>query len=281
MTSSLADARPPIRGPRLYLLFLTGALALAGCLQLLAGPALYRLGVVDLQLAMWGLASSARWTLLGGCALSVVALIVNLLSPPRRGGVIAGALGLICLIGVLRLQAFELERSSLPPLHDVQTDWSHPVPFTVRALEVREASGAVAVRDDAVFPEDEGSWAGRSFAEVQGQVYDLKPLRVGVGPGEAAVTVADAAKRLGWLVMLNDPPNGQVEAVVYSRWYALAYDVAVRVTPEGSGSRIDVRSVSRQTGPDMGANASLVKALIDEVSFALRGRGDPEGPPPA
>jgi uncharacterized protein (DUF1499 family) len=79
--------------------------------------------------------------------------------------------------------------------------------------------------------------------------------------------------------MLNDPPGGQVEAVHYSRWYGLPSDIAVRISPDETGSRIDVRAASRQAGSDMGANASLIKSLIDEVSFALRGRGEPESSP--
>lgn len=279
MTAPGSGAPPPLRGARLYLLWVAAAMFLGGCSLLLAGPALYRLGLADVGFAMWGLSGVSMWVFASGGAVSLVAILVNVMSPPRRGAAPAAALALVCLIGVLRLQAFDLERESLPPLHDVQTDWTQPVSFTVRALEVREAAGAAPIRDDAVFPEEAGVWAGRSFSEAQSVVYDLKPVRVGVPPPEATLAVAEAAERLGWAVMLNDPPGGQVEAVHYSRWYGLASDIAVRISPDGNGSRIDVRAASRQTGPDMGANASLIKSLIDEVSFALRGRGEPESSP--
>lgn len=279
MTASGTGAPPPLRGARLYLLWGAAALFLGSCALLLAGPALYRLGLADIRFAMWGVSGIAMWIFAAGGVVSLGALLVNLLSPPRRGAAPALALALVCLIGLLRLQAFDLERAALPPLYDVQTDWTQPVSFTVRALEVREAAGAATIRDDAVFPEEAGLWAGRSFADAQSEIYDLKPLQVKVPPPEATLAVAEAAERLGWAVMLNDPPGGQVEAVHYSRWYGLASDIAVRVSPDKGGARIDVRAASRTAGPDMGANASLVKSLIDEVSFALRGRGEPEGSP--
>jgi uncharacterized protein (DUF1499 family) len=110
------------------------------------------------------------------------------------------------------------------------------------------------------------------FAAAQAVVYDdLVPLEVNVEPAEATVAVANAAKRLGWSVMLSDPPNGQVEATTYSRWYGLGTDIAVRVTATEGGSRIDVRSTSREAGPDMGANARYIRALLNEAAFLLRG----------
>jgi hypothetical protein len=279
MTAPGSGAPPPLRGARLYLLWAAAALFLVGCGILLAGPALYRSGLADIGFAMRGLSRASMWIFSAGGVVALGALLANLVSPPRRGAAPAVALALVCLIGVLRLQAFDLERASLPPLHDVQTDWTQPVSFTVRALDVREAAGAAPIRDDAVFPEEAGAWAGRSFADAQSEVYDLNPVRVGAPPPEATLAVAEAAERLGWAVMLNDPPGGQVEAVHYSRWYGLPSDIAVRISPDETGSRIDVRAASRQAGSDMGANASLIKSLIDEVSFALRGRGEPESSP--
>jgi hypothetical protein len=131
----------------------------------------------------------------------------------------------------------------------------------------------VQIRDDAIIPEGRGKWSGKSFAAAQKEFYaDLKPLMVKASPADATVAAANAAERLGWDVMLSDPPGGVVEAVHHTRWYGLAADISVRVATEGEGSRIDVRSTSRNAGPDMGANASRVQQLLDEIAFALRGK---------
>jgi glucuronate isomerase len=39
-------------------------------------------------------------------------------------------------------------------------------------------------------------------------------------------------------------------------------DVVVRVRPDGNGSRIDVRSVSRVGGSDVGANAARIRSYL-------------------
>ena len=84
------------------------------------------------------------------------------------------------------------------------------------------------------------------------------------------MAAANAAKRLGWDVMRSDPPGGQMEAINHSFWYGLTSDIAVRVLPEGAGSRIDVRSTSRLPNADLGSNAGQVKELLDEIALELR-----------
>ena len=73
---------------------------------------------------------------------------------------------------------------------------------------------------------------------------------------------------MGCTVTVKDLESGVVEAVFRSPYYELEHDIAVRVTPEGAGSRVDVRAVSRVPGHDMGQNAALVKQLIDEIVLA-------------
>jgi fatty-acyl-CoA synthase len=89
------------------------------------------------------------------------------------------------------------------------------------------------------------------------------------------VVVAEEAKRLNWNVLRSDPPSGEVDATTYSTWYGLGADIAVRVTPQGNGSRVDVRSTSRTAGPDMGANATRISTLLEDVRFALRAQLPP------
>jgi fatty-acyl-CoA synthase len=191
----------------------------------------------------------------------------------RQRGAIVGLLVLVAAgIGGGALFGQNVMRGEFPPIHDVQTDWSMPVAFTEATLSARRAENAVQIRDDAVIPENRGRWSGKTVAAAQAEFYrDLKPLVVKAPPADATVAAANAAKRLGWDVMLSEPSAGIVEAVHHSRWYGLAADISVRVVQEGQGSRIDVRSTSRQPGPDMGANASRVQQLLDEIAFALRG----------
>jgi uncharacterized protein (DUF1499 family) len=43
-------------------------------------------------------------------------------------------------------------------------------------------------------------------------------------------------------------------------------DVSIRVTPDGDGSRVDIRSASRYFESDLGSNAARISKLIDEIN---------------
>jgi hypothetical protein len=45
-------------------------------------------------------------------------------------------------------------------------------------------------------------------------------------------------------------------------------DVAIRISPQGDGSRVDVRSASRYAMHDFGGNASRVRTLLEEIDEA-------------
>ena len=258
---------------------LVGGGAILGVLALIvlgAGPALFRAGVLSIEPATTGVSRIALAVSLAAACLLAVGLILAGVGRKSRS-VIIGIVGLTAM-GMLgfRLYAYDEQHASLPPIHDVQTDWSRPVAFSESTLRSREEVHAAPVRDDIRVPEGAGRWAGMSFAAVQAEFYEVKPLLLpGVKPADATVAVAEAAKRLHWNIMRSDPPGGEVEATTYSTWYGLGADIAVRVTAQGAGARIDVRSTSRTPGPDMGANATRISTLLEDVRFALRAEGPP------
>jgi Protein of unknown function (DUF1499) len=246
------------------------ALVVVGAATLGAGPLLYRMGVLDLPGSTAGVENWAMLIFAAGVAFALLALVVSLVAKKHRGAILAVLFLAAAGTGAGTLYGQSVLRADLPPLHDVQTDWSQPVAFSEATLRAREAAGAARIRDDATFPESESKWSGRSFADAQREVYDLKPITVKASAPDATVAAEKVAERLGWSVMLSDPPNGQLEAVHYSFWYGLASDIAVRITPADGGSRVDIRSASRIAGGDGGANAGQVKEFLDELSFALR-----------
>jgi len=46
-------------------------------------------------------------------------------------------------------------------------------------------------------------------------------------------------------------------------------DVSIRVTPDGEGSRVDIRSSSRYFESDLGSNAARVTKLIEDINNAV------------
>lgn len=258
-------------GLRLAVLALGVVLVVAGGVLLLAGPMLFRFGVVDLEGARRGVQDAAMWSMVGGLACGLVGLGLSVLGKTHRAGIVAVLLMIAAGMSGGSLYARKVSLSALPPLTDVQTDWSRPVAFTEATLAARADAKAIRVRDDAVIPPDNGAWSGRSFAEVQREVYsDIAPLKAVRGSvAEGVAAAVKAAQRMGWTVMVNDPKGGVVEALYNTAWYGVAHDVAVRVQREGAGLRIDVRAVSRIDGHDLGENAAQVKQLVNEMALQL------------
>jgi hypothetical protein len=243
------------------------ALGVLALLILGAGPLLFRAGMLQIELATTGVSQIAFWLAMISTVLLGVGLVVAAIGRKSRS-IIIGIVGLTAM-GMLgfRLWAYQEQYATLPPIHDVQTDWSRPVAFSETTLRSREEVHAAPVRDDVSVPEGAGRWAGKSFAAVQAEFYEVKPLLLpGVKPADATVVVAEEAKRMQWNVLRSDPPSGEVDATTYSTWYGLGADIAVRV---------NVRSTSRTPGPYMGANATRISTLLEDVRFALRAQLPP------
>lgn len=270
------EATGAFRLARTASLVLAVALAAAAPLILLAGIGGYRIGTLSLAAADDGAQRLAMLAGLAGAGVALLALVLSLLRPPRRGAILAVIALTAALMAAGNIYGQRAGRAMLPPLSDVQTDWSRPVAFSEKALAVRESAGAARLRDDVVIGEEEGRWAGLTAAEAQSDAYPfLKTLLVAIPPPEATLAAVEIAKRRGWQVMLSDPTSGQIEAVDRSFWFGLPADIAVRVEPQGDGARIDVRAASRGEGPDRGANAGRIKGFLDDLAFSLRGSGAP------
>ena len=71
---------------------------------------------------------------------------------------------------------------------------------------------------------------------------------------------------MGWKIVAADSTAGRIEATATTPWFGFKDDVVVRVRPEGSGSRIDVRSVSRVGQSDVGTNARRIRAYLADLA---------------
>ena len=111
------------------------------------------------------------------------------------------------------------------------------------------------------------AYEGAAATEGQQRAYgDIKPKVLAMPPREAVQRVIDAARALGWEVAAIDATTGRVEATATTRWFGFKDDVVVRVRPEGTGSRVDVRSASRVGSSDVGANAARVREFLAKLA---------------
>jgi len=87
-----------------------------------------------------------------------------------------------------------------------------------------------------------------------------------VPPPVAFSRALEAAERMGWTLVANNPAEGRIEATDTTFWYGFKDDIVIRVTPAGAGSRVDVRSVSRVGRSDIGTNARRVRRYLAKLA---------------
>jgi uncharacterized protein (DUF1499 family) len=177
----------------------------------------------------------------GGYAFTAVAIGVLLLAYPAYLGV----------------RAYRL-----PMINDVTTDPLNPPRFDVVAR---------------LRPRGTVEYAGLYAAEQQRTAYpDIEPLEVTATPQIAYDAALAVITKRKWRIVVERAPqagrrDGQIEAVARTPIMGFRDDVAVRIRPTRDGAVIDVRSASRYGKHDLGANASRIRSLLedvdDEVSF--------------
>jgi len=142
----------------------------------------------------------------------------------------------------------------------VTTDLTDP-PLFKDALPLRLAFGAV---NPAHYQRIQ-SMRGKEFnvSDAQRSAYpDIQPLVLPQPPTGTVQLAQQAAKDMGWDILAVVPSEGRVEATDTTWYFGFKDDVVVRILPEPTGSRVDVRSESRVGLGDAGTNARRVRAYF-------------------
>jgi uncharacterized protein (DUF1499 family) len=238
--------------------FFVGVLAII--LLVIAGPA-YRLRLLPLLPALLGAAI--------GFLLFIVTFIIGaigLLARGREGFTRArAAVAVIALSAVITIVAgFWISRGrGAPPIHDVTTDLNNP-PVFKDAVPLRSAFGAVNPVEYQQIQTIMGNKI--NVPDAQRSAYpDIQPLVLPQPPTRTVQLAQQAAQDMGWDIVAVVPSQGRVEATDTTWYFGFKDDVVVRVRPESTGSRIDVRSESRVGGGDTGTNARRVRAYLTRL----------------
>jgi uncharacterized protein (DUF1499 family) len=237
--------------------------ALISLLALAAAPLGWRGGWWHLRISFDLLMLGAALAVLGAVLAAIALLFL------RRG---LGRLHLALLAAAFLLGAafvvlpLKLWLGHAPGIHDITTDTVNPPAFLATLPARRAEQGASEV------------YGGAAVAAAQRAAYpDIAPLIVPLAPAPAfdlALATARAMPR--WTIVATTPPGsggeaGRIEASAASFWFGFVDDVVIRVAPEGVGSRIDIRSLSRQGRGDLGVNAARVRAYLAALKRALTG----------
>jgi uncharacterized protein (DUF1499 family) len=215
----------------------------------LAGPA-YRLGL-SLESAFGVL----RWGGYVGAAGVAVALVAGVMAR-RRKQMLPMVLALVALVAgvtaVVIPYSWQRTASRVPPIHDITTDLDNPpafeaiVPLRADAPNALERPPMLAAQQREGYP-------------------DIAPATLPLPPERVFNRALDVAERLGWTIVASDQSTGRIEATDTTRWFGFEDDVVVRITPWGSGTRVDVRSVSRVGRSDVGTNARRIREFLDAL----------------
>jgi uncharacterized protein (DUF1499 family) len=227
---------------------ITLALAVvAVALLVLAGPG-SRLGVWEFRTGF----VMFRWAAYLGIAAAILCLVL-LLRRPATGRVWLALALVVALVAVLVPWGWMRTAKRVPPIHDITTDTEHPPEF-VAVLPLRAQAPNSAI------------YGGAEIAAQQRQAYpDVQPLMVKAPTAATFDRALAAARAMGWEIVAADGSAGRIEATATTRWFGFKDDVVVRITPEGSGSRVDVRSVSRVGKSDVGTNAGRIREYLKRV----------------
>jgi uncharacterized protein (DUF1499 family) len=202
--------------------------------------------------------------------LGALALALNFFIQPRRiAGFIIGVLAItVPLAAKVQTDKTWALAQTLPPIHDITTDREDPPMFTEAIMNIRNASGSNSAQYlGKRKPTRDGS-SGALVADLQAAGYpDIVPIRSNKTPNEIYQQAIRTVEMLGWEIVTDDSDAGIIEATDTTFWYGFKDDVIIRIRPsEQGGSVVDVRSLSRIGGSDIGKNADRIREFRNEIS---------------
>jgi uncharacterized protein (DUF1499 family) len=240
-----------------------GIVVLGGTVALLTGPGVAR--------GLWTYGTGflvVRWAVYAAAAGGAICLLSVFAA--RRGvgrNILArvplGIIG-IALAVLIVVVPYMAALPGNPPIHDITTDVEDP-PVFVDALKLR--AEAKAVNPAEYLGEMTRGDRHIKVTELQKEFFpDIQPINLTVAPAEAFTRAARAVRDLKWTVTAEKPEEGRIEAFDRTKWFGFVDDVVIRIRPNGSGSRVDVRSVSRVGTGDRGLNAQRIRKFVRAIS---------------
>ena len=233
-----------------------GLAVICGIALLLAGPG-YRMG-------WWRLGpgiQTVRWSATVDLAAIVIALAAAIVAL-RYGGrrvLLVAVVGLAVSLAVAVPPVYLWRQAEgLPHIHDISTDTDNPPRYVA----------VVPLRKDARNPTD---YNAETAAQQRKGYPDIGPAMLDVPPPRALQLAERAARAMGWDIVAVVPDDLRIEATDTTRLFGFKDDVVIRVTANGTGSRVDARSLSRIGGSDFGTNAKRIRSFMRQLAAAKAG----------
>jgi uncharacterized protein (DUF1499 family) len=236
---------------------------LGGTVAVLTGPGVVR--------GYWTYGTGfmvVRWAAYAAAGGGVLCLLSVLVALRAHGGKafaqapmgVAGILLALIVVGIPYVAALP----GNPPIHDITTDIEDPPAF-VDTLKLRQE--AKATNPAEYLSEMTRGDRHIKVTELQKQFFgDIGPVNLKIPPAEAFARAAKVVRDLNWTVTAEKADEGRIEAFDRTKWFGFVDDVVIRIRPNGDGSRVDIRSVSRVGTGDRGLNAQRIRKFIRALS---------------
>lgn len=198
-----------------------------------------------------------------GIVVAIIAALVARRSRPKL--VLLNLLGILVAGGFVAFVGNQVRIArSVPAIHDISTnleDW--PRFYRLRVRDDNLAAIPDMGREDLAALPPRERWQA-----IHREHYgDIATIRVPWSVAETVERARGLAEERGWEIVTADAGRGIVEAVDTSLFFRFKDNVVVRVRPEsdGSGSVVDMRSISRVGVSDVGVNARRVRGFLVDL----------------
>jgi len=268
------EKRVGFRKFRDWVFRITKILAIGSPLVFIAAGLGSKIGLWSWQFGLGTLTQKLGPLLLIATAVFAVLSMILCAFKPKRSFFIGAFAMIIPLVGLGQLAGVKNKVASLPFIHDITTDTQDVPSFTDAIMSERAATENVNTVDYAgkMAPTKEQDADGKPVMKLvsalQSQAYpNVRSLILSGSPDVAFGQAKAVAKNMGWKIKSEDVSAGIIEATDSTFWYGFKDDVVIRIRPgEGGGSVVDLRSISRVGGSDIGANAARIRSFLKKMA---------------
>jgi len=215
----------------------------------------FRVGFTVLRYAFYAAA--------GGAVLALIMLIAS-----RRTAkfLLVNLVALIVALAfLLYLGSMIRTARSVPAIHDVTTNLDDMPQFSRLAVRADNLENIPDMdRPELAAMQPEERWKA-----IHREAYgDLRPVIVARSPAGVIERAESLARARGWEIAHVDRERGIMEATATSRFFRFKDDVVVRARPsrDPAASVVDMRSISRVGGSDVGANAARIRSFLTDLT---------------
>lgn len=233
------------------------ALMIGGVISLLCLP----IGALGSRVGLWTFELGIPLLSIG-VVLAVIVLVLGIAAlifitvrkqTAQRNPVVIGVVLSVLVLALMGSQF--MTAVSVPPIHNISTDTQNPPAFD-KLVAVRQADGKTNPLE----------YNAEELAPQQLAAYpQVKPLISQAPVSDMFSRAHKALEDMGLEVVNADATAGILEATDTTFWFGFKDDVVVRVRAEGTGSIVDVRSVSRVGQSDLGKNAARIMDLMSRL----------------